>query len=81
MIENIIVDCKEGLHASKCSEIVRKANSYESEITLSYNEQKIDLKSILGLLSLCVNYGEKVTLEFDGKDSKEAFNELKKLFA
>lgn len=79
MNKNLIVKSTEGLHASKCAEIVRTATQFTSDISLTYNNKEIDLKSILGLLSLCIRQNEKISLVVEGKDSEAAINALEKL--
>ena len=70
-----------GLHAKKCMDICKVASHFQSSIKLNHNGYEIDVKSILGLMSLCVSNGETVSLEVCGADQEEACKELSKIIA
>lgn len=65
-----------GLHAKKCMDVCKVAQNFQSAMSLSHKGYEIDLKSILGLMSLCVTNGEKVKLLVDGADSDEAIKAI-----
>lgn len=65
-----------GLHAKKCMNICKIAQNFKSTMSLAHKGYEIDLKSILGLMSLCVSSGEKVKLSISGEDSEAAVNAL-----
>lgn len=84
MEKNIVFTQGQGLHARPATLIVSKANKFTSDITMSLNGVTVDLKSIMGVLSLGVKAGSLVTLSVNGEDEVEAmtamitlFNELK----
>lgn len=61
-------------HMKRISEIVQEAGKFQSAITLytpAYNKE-INVKSILGLLSLPLQKGEQVILSATGIDEQEA---------
>ena len=68
-----------GLHAQLASKIVQLSGNYEADIELVYENQTVDAKSILGLMSLAVPKGENVTIIADGNDAEKAIKELKKI--
>ncbi|MCR5786619.1 MAG: HPr family phosphocarrier protein [Acholeplasmatales bacterium] len=68
-----------GLHARKCLEICKAAQSFKSDLALIHNNIRIDVKSILGLLSLACTKGEIVTLEATGDDASNAIDLLSSL--
>ncbi|MFK5883224.1 MAG: HPr family phosphocarrier protein [Candidatus Izemoplasma sp.] len=83
MKKDIIFTQVQGLHARSATLIVSKANKFKSDIFLSYDNVTVDLKSIMGVLSLGVKAGSLVTLDINGEDEEEAtkamvtiFNEL-----
>lgn len=69
-----------GLHARLAIKIVQTANRYPVDINLIYKDKVVDLKSILGLMSLAVPFGEDVILEVSGNHSEEAIADLKTVF-
>ena len=69
-----------GLHARAAAKLSHLANSFQSEIFLCYNENKVNAKSLLGILTLAASVGNSITIETDGKDEKKALDELTDLF-
>ncbi len=65
-----------GLHARPASLLVREAGKFKSELTLIKDDKKVDLKSILGVMSLAVAKGETVVIEAEGVDEQEAVDHL-----
>ncbi len=65
-----------GLHARLCSQIAREAGKFESDVYLITKNNKIDAKSVLGLLSLCLPSGSNVVLEASGSDATKAIDDI-----
>jgi len=74
--KEVIVKNKTGLHARPAALFVQLANKYESEITIIKDDQKVNGKSIMGILMLAAEKGAKIVIEADGADAEEAINEL-----
>ena len=77
--KSITLTNEDGLHARAAALFVREANKFSSEISLEAHEEKVNGKSIIGIMSLGAFKGEKVTIYADGKDEKEAVDTLYKL--
>jgi len=61
----------------KCHYIfVQKANSFSSRITVSREENRINAKSLLGLLSLELEQGTSITIAAEGADAAAALAAL-----
>lgn len=73
---NVVIKDSNGLHAKKCLEVVNLAQKFTSILRLTHNGHEIDIKSILGLMSLCVPQGDNVTIKAYGKDQSEALKAL-----
>ena len=65
-----------GLHARPAADFVRLANTFTSEIRIKKGRRVVNGKSIMGLLTLAVAFGSRVTVEADGPDADEAANTL-----
>lgn len=65
-----------GIHARPATKLVNLAMNFQSEIMLEANGNVINLKSIMGLMSLGIYKGEIIHLTADGEDEVEAVNEL-----
>lgn len=70
---------KLGLHARASACFVKEAVKYESDIFVSKGENRVNGKSIMGLLTLAASFGEEITLEIEGPDAKNALADLKEL--
>ena len=68
-----------GLHTRPSMEIVKCATSFKSEIWLIYQGNRVNAKSILGILMLAAGKGAKISVEALGEDAEEAIEALTKL--
>lgn len=68
-----------GLHARPAAKLVRLAAQYESNVFLTYAGNRINAKSIMGVMMLAVEKGGKILVEVIGEDEQELFEELTKL--
>ena len=65
-----------GLHARPATRLVSKANSFQSEMIMEYQEKKVNMKSIMGVMSLGVPANKTITIIFNGSDEDEAFKAI-----
>ncbi len=65
-----------GLHARPASIFVRTANKFESDVVVKKGGEKVNGKSIMGLLMLAASQGSVVEVEISGDDAAEAMKEL-----
>ena len=68
-----------GLHARPAALFVQLANKFQSEIFVEKKEQKVNGKSIMGIMTLAAGKGQKITITADGNDAEKAVNALEKL--
>lgn len=82
MVEKqVTVTSKSGLHARPASVLVKEAGRFVSQLTLNKAGKAVDMKSILGVMSLAVMPGEMVVIQAEGSDEQEAIQHLSNLFA
>ena len=80
VVEKVVtIKNKQGLHARPAALFVQIANKFVSEITLAKGRQKINGKSIMGIMMLAAGAGSKVTVTANGDDADRAMIELEKL--
>jgi phosphocarrier protein len=65
-----------GLHASPASALSNKALKFKSSIELEYNGSKVDVKSILGLMSLGIPSEAFIKIYADGEDEERALKAM-----
>lgn len=68
-----------GLHARAAAQLVKVASHYKSEISIEKGRQKVNGKSIMGILMLAAARGSEVTITADGDDAPEALRDLERL--
>ncbi|MDQ1146902.1 phosphocarrier protein HPr [Bacillus sp. SORGH_AS 510] len=65
-----------GIHARPATLLVQTASRFDSEITLEYKGKKVNLKSIMGVMSLGVGQGADIVISAEGNDADDALNSL-----
>lgn len=73
---SFVVSDPVGLHARPATILVNQASKFTSNIKLCYNGKEVNLKSIMGVMSLGVGQGADVTITADGDDAKEAIEAI-----
>ncbi|MDD3191523.1 MAG: HPr family phosphocarrier protein [Bacilli bacterium] len=76
---SMIVENTSGIDAAMAQKIVQKASEFEADIALKYLNKEVDLKSILGIMSLAVLEGARVEIEARGVDAEEAIAALQSM--
>ena len=75
-----LIHNKLGLHARAAAKLSHLANMYVSDIYLIYNEDKVNAKSLLGILTLAASVGNEIVLQASGGDEQEAIAAISDLF-
>ncbi len=82
---NISSECvdanKLGIHARPAAMFVKVANQFAAEVFVDKEGERVNGKSIMGLMMLAAGPGSSVTVEAIGDDAESALEELAKLFA
>ena len=74
--KKIIVRCESGLHNKQATYFIHKANEFKSSIWIEVEERRINAKSLLGVLSMGITKGTRISLIAEGPDEEEAVNAL-----
>ncbi len=72
----VIIKNSVGLHARPATFFVQKAVSYKSSIWIEKEDCRVNAKSLLGVLSLGIVKGTKITVIADGSDEAAAVDGL-----
>lgn len=70
---------KLGLHARAAALFVQTTNKFSSEIFVEKDNQRVNGKSIMGIMALGVSKDSEITIIADGPDEEDAINTLIKL--
>ena len=71
----------EGLHARPSSVLVAIAQSYQSELRISYDDRDVNGRSILELISLGAKSGAELRLVATGEDAEALLEHLTRVVA
>ena len=70
----------QGLHARPADMVARLANQYRARIEVVKGNERVDAKSVLGLLTLGAYQGVQLTICACGDDAEDALAALVDLF-
>ena len=76
----VVVSSENGLHARPAGRLAQEAQAFDSEISLVVDDQSVDAKSILDILTLAAGPGHMVELRASGADAEAALDRLEALF-
>jgi len=76
----LIVVHKDGIHARPSALIAKKLEQYESSVTFTLENNTIDARSIMSLLSLCADHNSVITIVINGKDEQQVLDMLITIF-
>lgn len=65
-----------GIHARPASILVQAVSKFSSDVNLEYNGKSVNLKSILGIMSLGIPSGAEVKITASGEDETEAMQTI-----
>ena len=77
--KDVVVKCESGLHNRQATYFVQKANEFACAVWLESENRKMNAKSLLGIMSLDIITGARVTLSADGLDEEAAVSALEQL--
>ena len=76
--KSMTINIPKGLEARPVSLLVQVASQYESSIYVEIQEKKVNAKSIMGMMSLGLAEGEKITIIANGPDEDAAVDAIDK---
>jgi len=79
--KELIVKNPQGLHARPAALFVQIVSKYNSAVTITCGGEKINGRSIMGLLTLGLQRGTRVVVDINGDDAEDVMSELQKLLS
>jgi len=70
---------KLGLHARAAAKLVNVASKYASLIEVEKDGQRVNGKSIMGVMMLAANQGSTIKLLADGDDAEKSLDDMEQL--
>ncbi len=81
LTRQVVIPNRLGLHARASAQFVQLATKFRCEITVEIGNQRVNAKSIMGLLMLAAAQGTTLTLRAVGEDAEGALAALAELVA
>ncbi len=79
MTRDFLVANKLGMHARPAAMFVKTANRFSCDIFVEKDGEKVNGKSIMGLMMLAAGPGSTLTVHAHGQDASQALAELELL--
>lgn len=79
--KEVQIKLETGLEARPVAMLVQVASQFESTVYINSNAKKVNAKSIMGMMSLGLDSGEKVVVIAEGSDEEKAVEEIEKFLA
>ncbi|MBP7059000.1 MAG: HPr family phosphocarrier protein [Lachnospiraceae bacterium] len=78
MKKQVVVQMSGFTEATPIAHLVQLANQYTSKVYLEMDDKKVNVKSIMGMMSLVLTEGSKVTVIAEGQDEDKALTAMEK---
>jgi phosphocarrier protein HPr len=77
--KEVVVSNKLGIHARPASLFVKTASRFFSNIYVEKDDERVNGKSIMGLMMLAAGRGSRLKILAEGNDAAKAVSELEEL--
>jgi len=74
--KKVTVPNRLGIHARPAALLVKTAAEYASDIHILFGSDRVNAKSIMGVMTLAAGKGSELTIEAEGPDEGEAVKAL-----
>src|ERR1700710_1492229 len=75
----VVIQNRNGLHARPAAMLVKVSSRFRAEIWVEKDGERVNGKSIMGLMMLAAGKGSKLTIHADGNDASTAIAEIEEL--
>jgi phosphocarrier protein len=76
----VVVQNRAGIHARPAAILVQETKNFSSNIYFERGKDRINAKSIMGVITLGAAYGTEIKIIAEGEDEKKAVEVLARLF-
>ncbi|MDD5201478.1 MAG: HPr family phosphocarrier protein [Terrimicrobiaceae bacterium] len=76
---DVVIQNRNGLHARPAAMLVKVSSRFRAEIWVEKDGERVNGKSIMGLMMLAAGKGSKLNLIAEGADAARALDELRAL--
>jgi phosphocarrier protein len=79
VVKDLVINNRNGLHARPAALFVKTANRFNAEIWIEKEGDRVNGKSIMGLMMLAAGKGSTLHLIVEGEDAEELVRALEEL--
>lgn len=79
--KKVTIKNKQGLHARPAALLVQTANRFKCEVEILKGREKVNGKSIMGIMTLAAGVDTNLTIRTSGEDAQLALDEIAKLIS
>ncbi len=77
--KKLVIQNPIGLHLRPISVLCNRSIDFKSTISIRLGDKTVNAKSVLGVLSACIKYGDEIELICEGSDEEEAAETLSEM--
>ena len=81
VVKDILVNLENGLEARPIALLVQEASKYNSKIYIQSKDRRVNAKSIMGMMTLALDNGDKLEVSADGDDEQVAVNGIEQFLS
>jgi len=81
LVKEVLIVNKLGIHARPAALFVKTANRFKCDIFVEKDGEKVNGKSIMGLMMLAAGPGSRLRVHAEGNDASSALAEIEALVA
>lgn len=78
MKKSVTIHMSDNLEARPIAHLVQTANAFDSEVYLEVDQKRVNVKSIMGMMSLGLISGTEITIDANGADEAAAVDAIEK---
>lgn len=80
MERTLTIRNRAGMHARPAALLVKTASSFKAQVFLEKDNERVNGKSIMGVITLGATYDTPLKVIAEGPDEREALEAIEKLF-
>ena len=79
-VQTIVIQNRAGIHARPAAMLVQETKNFSCAIFFEKGNDRINAKSIMGIITLGAAYGTEIKIIAEGEDEQDAVTALVRLF-
>ena len=77
--KTLTIENSEGLHMRPAGVVAKEMGKFACDVTIVFGDKRINAKSLINIISACIQTGAEITFECDGEDEEAAMAKVEEL--